>query len=106
MTTPPPLKEDVRNTRVVVWAVLTFGLAWGLFAAMMPLYNREKNAGAMGRASAFLFMPIAAQVLWFLAGAAFSGNRRREAIRGILLGFAAEGVTLIVLVLISALAHY
>jgi|SRR5215472_13258542 len=97
----------MRKGQVAVWAIITFALAWGLFAIVMPLFNREKSVGTLGRAYTFLLIPIVVQALWFVCGIAYSTwQKRREAITGILLGFALEFVAFVVLIIISASAHY
>lgn len=99
--------EEVRKGQVVIWATLTFGLAWGLFALAMPIYNRKKVLGPAGQASVFLLMPVVLQILWFAAAAILSARRKRwEPIVGIALGFALEFLALGVLILISSSAHY
>jgi hypothetical protein len=73
----------------------------------MPRFHRENNAGAMGRAYTFLLIPVVVQVIWFLAGTAYSVRRKRwEAIVGISLGFGMECVALVVPTGISASSHY
>ncbi len=97
----------MRKAEIAVWAIITFALGWGLFAVVMPFYNRENNIGAMGRAYRFLLIPIVVQVIWFAGGAMYSTwRKRREAIVGILLGFALEIAAIVILILISASAHY
>ena len=101
------LKKPIRKGQVTIWAIMTFALAWGLFAAVMPLFNREKTPGALGRAYSLLLIPDFVQVVWFAAGAAYSAWRKRlEAIVGILVGFGIECAVLAVLILISASVHY
>ena len=101
------LKKPIRKGQVTIRAIMTFALAWGLFAAVMPLFNREKASGALGCAYSLLLIPVFVQVIWFAAGAAYSAwRKRREAIVGILVGFGIECAVLAVLILISASVHY
>ncbi|HKD05642.1 MAG TPA: hypothetical protein VKB79_07055 [Bryobacteraceae bacterium] len=103
----PSLKKPIRKGQVTIRAIMTFALAWGLFAGVMPLSNREKAPGALGRACSLLLIPVFVQVIWFAAGAAYSASRKRlEAIVGILVGFGIECAVLAVLILISASVHY
>ena len=103
----PSLKKPIRKGQVTIWAIMTFALAWGLFATLMPSFNREKAPGALGRACSLLLIPVFVQVIWFAAGAAYSASRKRlEAIVGILVGFGIECAVLAVLILISASVHY
>ena len=103
----PSLKKPIRKGQVTIRAIMTFALAWGLFAGVMPLSNREKASGALGRMYSFLLIPVFVQVIWFAAGAAYSAwRKRREAIVGISVGFGVECVVLAVLILISASVHY
>ena len=103
----PSLKKPIRKGQVTIRAIMTFALAWGLFAGLMPLSNREKAPGALGRACSLLLIPVFVQVIWFAAGAAYSASRKRlEAIVGILVGFGIECAVLAVLILISASVHY
>jgi len=100
-------KEAYSKRQVTIRAIMTFALAWGLFAGVMPLSNREKAPGALGRACSLLLIPVFVQVIWFAAGAAYSASRKRlEAIVGILVGFGIECAVLAVLILISASVHY
>ena len=95
------------KAKIAVWAVLTFGFAWLLFALVMPVYNRANNTGDMGRAYSYLLIPFAAQGLLLAAGALYSLRRkRREVVTGILCGFGLELAALTVLIIISASAHY
>jgi hypothetical protein len=97
----------LRKGQVAIWAILTCALAWGLFALAMPIYNRKKLMGLEGHASVFLLMPFILQMLWLAGAGIFSVRRkRREPIVGILLGFGLEFLALVVLIVISASAHY
>ena len=79
----------------------------GLFALAMPIYNRKKLLGPADHASMVLLMPFVLQILWFAAAGIFSARRKsREPIVGILLGFGLEFLALVVLIVISASAHY
>ena len=92
---------------IAVWAVATFGFAWLLFALVMPLYNAANNTGDMGRAYSYLLIPIVAQAILLAAGALYSSRRKhREVVTGILCGFGLEFGALVVLIIISASAHY
>ena len=98
--------ERVHKGQLAIWAILTFSLSFCLFAVAMPIYNREKIVGST-IAPAFLLAPFAIQVLWFAGGAIYSARRKkREPVIGMLLGFAVEGLALMILILISASAHY
>jgi hypothetical protein len=89
----------VHKGQMVIWAILTFCLSLCLFAVAMPLYNREKTGGSTF-APAFLLAP-------FAGGAIYSARlKKREPVSGILLGFAVEALALMILILISASAHY
>jgi hypothetical protein len=67
------------------------------------LQSREER-GKHDR-TCFLTGKFVIQVLWFVVGAIYSARlKKREPVLGILLGFAVEGVAL--LILISASAHY
>jgi hypothetical protein len=101
------MEEYLRKGQVATWAILTFALAWGLFALAMPIYNRKKLLDPLGHASAFLLMPFVVQILWLAGAGIFSARRKsREPIVGILLGFGLEFLALVVLIVISASAHY
>jgi hypothetical protein len=101
------MEEYLRKVRVAIWAILTFALAWGLFAVTMSIYNRKKLLGPEGNASVFLLTPLVVQILCFAAVSIFSVRRkRREPIVGILLGFGFEFLALVVLIVISSSAHY
>ncbi|HET9409275.1 MAG TPA: hypothetical protein VFO39_18685 [Candidatus Sulfotelmatobacter sp.] len=97
----------MRKKQLAIWAALTFGLAWGLFAIVMPIYNRKKVLDPMGYASVFLVTPFVVQILWFAAVGVYSARRKtREPVVGILLGFGLELLALVILIVISASAHY
>lgn len=92
--------------QVAIWAILTFSLLLCVFAVAMPIYNREKMVQST-IAPAFLLAPFVIQVLWFAGGAIYSARlKKREPVIGILLGLAVEGLALMILILISASAHY
>lgn len=97
----------VRKGQVAIWATLTFGLAWGLFAIALPIYNRRKTLNPVGSAPVFLLLPFLVQMLWVAgAGICSARRKRREPIMGVLLGFGLEFIALIVPIVISAFAHY
>ena len=97
----------MRKKQVAIWATLTFVMAWGIFAAALPIYNRKKLLSPVGHASVFLLLPFLVQILWFAAVGIYSARRkRREPIAGVLLGFGLEFLALVVLIVISASAHY
>jgi len=99
-------RTGVHKGQVAIWAILTFSLSFCLFAIAMPIFNREKIVGSM-IAPAVLLAPFAIQVLWFAGGAIYSARlKKREPVIGILLGFAVEALALMILILISASAHY
>ena len=96
----------MRKTHLALWAALTFALAWGLFAIALPIFNRAKQSGDP-RTFGLLMLPFFVQMLWFGGGLFYSSrSKRREPIVGILLGFGAEFLVLLVLVVFSASAHY
>ena len=96
----------MRKGFVAIWAILTVCFALCLFTFAMPIYNREKVSGSSS-APVFLLAPFAVQVLWFAGGALYAARRKvREPVLGILFGFAVEGAALLILIVISALAHY
>lgn len=93
--------------RIIIPALITFGLGWGLTAAVLPAFNRAKNTGELTDAYKLLMIPLVAQILWFGAGLLYGSLRkRREIVLGILLGFGLEFLALIVMVLIASSAHY
>lgn len=97
----------MRKTEVSVWALATFGFAWLLFALVMPVFNRVKDSGEIGRAYSFLLIPLLAQALLLTGGGLYSLRRkRREVVTGILCGFGLELAAITVLIIISASAHY
>ena len=97
----------MRTGRIALWAMSTLVLTWVLFAITMPLYNRENNSGAIGRAYASFLIPLIGQVVWFAVAAIYTASsKRREPFVGIKLGFGLEFVALMVLVVISASARY
>lgn len=97
----------LRKKPLVIWAILTFALAWGVFAVLMLIHNRAKQSGDAGRASSLLLLPLFIQALWFTGGAIYSSrSKRREPVLGILLGFAVELLALVVLIIFAASAHY
>lgn len=101
------MKEGLRKGQLVVWAILTFGLAWGLFAYVMPIFNRAKMSSDAQRAFPLLMVPFLVQVAWFVAGAAYASFRKkREVVLGILLGFGLEFLALAGLIIYSASSHY
>lgn len=92
--------------QVAIWAILTFSLSFVLFQVAVPIYNREKMVGST-IALVFLLAPFGIQLLWFAGGALYSARqKKREPVIGILLAFAVEGLALMILILISASAHY
>ena len=96
----------MRKGQVAVFAIVTFVLAVLLFSIVMPIFNRVKMDD-MSKAYFFLFIPFGMQLLWFGAGAVYSVRRKhREVVLGILWGFALEFAALVVLIVISASAHY
>ena len=96
----------MRKGRVAIFAIVTFVLAVLVFSIVMPVFNRIKNDD-MSKAYSFLFIPFAIQLIWFAAGALYSArSKHREVIFGILWGFALEFAALIMLIVISASAHY
>ena len=96
----------MRKGQVAIFAIITFVLAILLFSIAMPIFNRVKNDD-LSKAYPFLFMPFGIQLVWFGAGAIYSArSKHREVIFGILWGFALELAALVVLIVISASAHY
>ena len=92
---------------MVVWAILTIGLAWTIFEIAPLVYSRTNAPESLSRGPGMLFVPTLVQTIWCIGGAIYSTlQKRREVILGILTGFAVEAAALIVLVLISASAHY
>jgi hypothetical protein len=87
---------------------MTFALAWGLFAIVMPIFNRAKSSSTPGYGYGYLLIPIAAQIIWLFGAMIVSGPRnRREATIGILAGFGLELAALALLIVImAALSHY
>ena len=93
--------------RIIVPALITFALGWGLTAAVMPAFNRAKVTGELTDAYKLLLVPLVAQILWFAAGLLYGSLRKqREIVLGIFLGFGLEFVALIVMVLLTSSAHY
>ncbi len=97
----------MRKRQVAAFAAATVGFAWLQFALVMPPYNRANNVGDMGRAYSFLLLPFAAQAILLAGGATYSLRRKHaEVVAGILCGFGLELAALVVLIIISASAHY
>ncbi len=97
----------MHKAQVALFAVVTFVSACLLFASVMPVFNRIKDTGDLVRAYQFLFIPFAVQIVWFIAGAVYSARRNhREVVIGILCGFGLEVVALVVMIAISATAHF
>jgi hypothetical protein len=96
----------MRKGQVAIFAIITFVLSVLLFSIFMPIFNRVKNED-MSKAYSFLLIPVGLQIVWFGAGTVYSARRKhREIVSGILWGFALEGAALIMLIVISASAHY
>ena len=96
----------MRKRQLAIWAIITLGLGWGLFAFTMPVFNRAKGSGDPS-APMLLMMPFFVQMLWLIGGAAYaSRSKRREPLMGILLGFGLQFVALLGLILFSASFHY
>jgi hypothetical protein len=103
---PESQSDTMRKGLVAIWTILTFALGFGMFAFAMPLFNRMKSDG-LAKAYTFLLFPVLFQVVWCTAGAIHSRkSRRREVIVGMLVGVGLEFAALVILILISASAHY
>jgi hypothetical protein len=96
----------MRKGQVALSAIATFVLAVLAFSIVMPIFNRVKTDD-MSKAYSLLFIPLGIQLVWFAVGAIYSARREhREVVFGILWGFALEFAALVVLIVISASAHY
>ena len=96
----------MRKGQIAIFAIVTFVLAVLLFSIVMPIFNRVKNDD-MSKAYSFLSIPFGMQLLWFAAGAIYSArSKHREVVFGILWGFALEFCALVMLIIVSASAHY
>jgi hypothetical protein len=99
--------RPMRKTEVAVWATLTFALAWALFAFMLPRYNDAKVNGSENLQALIYSIPLVGQIVWFGVVIVYSKLRkRREAVRGALIGLGSEIAVLTSLILYSAAGHY
>jgi hypothetical protein len=100
------LEKHMRKGQVAIFAIVTFVLSVLLFSIVMPVFNRVKSDN-MSKAYSFLLIPFGIQLVWFAAGAVYSvRSKHREVVFGILWGFALEFASLVVLIVISASAHF
>jgi hypothetical protein len=96
----------MRKGQVAIFAILTFVLGLLVFSIVMPVFNRIKSDDT-SKAYSLLFIPFGIQLIWFAVGAIYSArSKHREVVSGILWGSALEFAALIVLIVISASAHY
>jgi hypothetical protein len=99
--------RPMRKTEVAVWATLTFVVAWALFALMLPRFNDAKENGTPNLQALIYSIPLVGQIVWFAVVIVYSKiRRRREAVRGALIGLGSEVAVLTCLVLYSASGHY